>query len=123
MLAGIGADVYVEARKFADLAWIDAYGYKGIHLSGLAEHIGSFDVIFNTIPTRILDEKLLGRVSPETLIVDLASKPGGVDLAAAQRLGVNVIWALSLPGKVAPKTAGNIIKDTILNMIHEMEVR
>ena len=49
--------------------------------------------------------------------------PTGVDFAAAQQSGLNVIWALSLPGKVAPRTAGNIIKDTILNMIHEMEVK
>ncbi|MFA6948495.1 MAG: hypothetical protein WCQ72_05900, partial [Eubacteriales bacterium] len=32
-------------------------------------------------------------------------------------LGVNVIWALSLPGKVAPITAGNIITDSIRRLI------
>ncbi len=122
-LKALDARVCVEARKYEDLAWIDAYGYEGVHLANLGEYIGAFDVIFNTIPTTILDRRMLERVSPDALIIDLASKPGGVDLGAAQQLGRDVIWALSLPGKVAPNTAGNIIKDTILNMIHEMEVK
>ena len=41
---------------------------------------------------------------------------------SAKELGIKVIWALSLPGKVAPDTAGDIIADTILNILDEMEV-
>lgn len=59
---------------------------------------------------------------PGCLVIDLASKPGGVDLEAAARLGVKVIWALSLPGKVAPVTAGKSIKITIYNILHELGV-
>ena len=55
-------------------------------------------------------------------ILDLASKPGGVDLRAAGELGLTVIWALSLPGKVAPVTAGGAIRSTIYNMLHELDV-
>ena len=35
----------------------------------------------------------------------------------ARECGINVIWALSLPGKVAPVTAGRIIKESILNIM------
>ena len=52
----------------------------------------------------------------------MASKPGGVDLEAAAQLGVKVVWALSLPGKVAPVTAGRSIKTTIYNILHELGV-
>ena len=45
--------------------------------------------------------------------------PGGVDYEAAQKFDIKAIHALSLPGKVAPKTAGEIIKNTIYNMIEE----
>jgi len=48
--------------------------------------------------------------------------PTGVDFEVAQSLGINVIWALSLPGKVAPVTSGKIIKDTIINILTEMGV-
>ena len=43
----------------------------------------------------------------------------GVDFEAARLLGKNVIWALSLPGKVAPVTAGRIIYETVMNILEE----
>ena len=46
----------------------------------------------------------------------------GVDFEAAKQHGVRVIWALSLPGKIAPITSGAIIKDTIMNIISELGV-
>ena len=50
---------------------------------------------------------------------DLASKPGGVDFDTAGKLGLKVVWALSLPGKIAPVTSGEIIACTILNILKE----
>ena len=47
---------------------------------------------------------------------------GGVDFEEAKECGVRVIWALSLPGKIAPITSGAIIKDTIMNIISELGV-
>ena len=73
----------------------------------------------NTIPAKILDRELLNYVNSDSLIIDLASKPGGIDFGAAKELGKNVIWALSLPGKTAPITAGNIIYETICEIITE----
>ena len=55
----------------------------------------------------------------DCLLVEIASAPGGIDLEAAQARGLKVIKASSLPGKVAPKTAGRIISDTIRNVIRE----
>lgn len=122
MLQGIGATVHVEARKYSDMAWIHSYGYKSVLLSDLKEHLPGMDVIFNTIPHVILDYDLLSNINKESLIIDLASKPGGVDLDAAKELGLKTIWALSLPGKVAPVTAARFIKDTVYNIIEELGV-
>lgn len=55
------------------------------------------------------------------MVIDLASAPGGVDFEAASRRGIKSIQALSIPGKVAPKTAGSIIKSTIYDIINEEE--
>lgn len=49
----------------------------------------------------------------------MASKSWGVDVEAAAALGVKVIWALSLPGKTSPVTAGQIVADTILGILAE----
>ncbi|MGI6669249.1 MAG: dipicolinate synthase subunit DpsA [Acetivibrionales bacterium] len=122
MLAGIGAEVYVEARKYPDIAWIKTYGYIPVYISELKNYISSMDVIFNTIPSRILDCEMLRKVGKDCLIIDLASKPGGVDFERAKTLGIKVIWALSLPGKVAPVTAANYMKQTIYNIIEELGV-
>jgi len=122
MLDGLGADVYVMTRKYADIAWLKAYGIKPVYINDLNKHLGGMDVIFNTIPSRILDSARLETAGRECLIIDLASKPGGVDFDHAKMLGIKVIWALSLPGKVAPVTAANCMKQTIYNIIEELGV-
>jgi dipicolinate synthase subunit A len=53
--------------------------------------------------------------------VDLASKPGGTDFAAAQRLGCKAIHALSLPAACAPDTAGEAVARTVLTILRERE--
>ena len=57
MLKGIGANVYCEARKNVDLAWIKAYGYTPVHLNEIEKVLGKMDIIINTIPHVILDEQ------------------------------------------------------------------
>ncbi len=56
------------------------------------------------------------------LCIDLASKPGGVDFGAAEDLGIQTIWALGLPGKVAPESAGAAILDTVFQILTEQEM-
>ncbi len=121
-LNALGARTTVCARRIDDLAMAQSMGCGALPISSLDGGIGRYDIIFNTIPAMILKSSLLKRVKPESLIIDLASKPGGVDFDAAKEAGVKVIWALSLPGKTAPITAGKIIKDTILNILNELEV-
>lgn len=123
MLAGIGAEVTVAARKNRDRVQAFALGFKSISICSIYEEIGNFDIIFNTVPSLILDSDLLIKTRRDTLIIDLASNPGGVDFESARRLGTKVIWALSLPGKVAPYTAGDIIGKTVMNILDELEAK
>lgn len=118
----LGAKVFVSARKCADFAWIEEGGMTAIHTNNIGREIKDFDLIINTVPDMILDEAVLKKVRADALIIDLASKPGGVDFTAAKDLGKNVIWALSLPGKTAPITSGKIIGETILNILSETGV-
>lgn len=121
-LKALNSNVYVAARKYHDIAWIKSYGYNPIFVNELEKYIPNNDVIFNTVPCLILDEKLLQNVNKSCVLIDLASKPGGIDMVKADELGLKVKWALSLPGKVAPVTAAEIIKDTINNIITELGV-
>ena len=65
----------------------------------------------------------LAALRPGSLIVDLASKPGGTDFDAARRLGHKVIHALSLPAVCAPETAGEAVAHTVLTILREREER
>ncbi len=115
-LMGLGVNVTCEARKDTDLAWIKAYGYNGIHLKDLEQEIGNFDIIFNTIPIEILNKNLLKKVKKDALIIELASLPGGIDRNFAKQVDIKVVEALALPGKVAPLTVAEYIKQTIYNI-------
>lgn len=118
-LKGLGADVSAYARECADIAWIKAYGYCPIEPSAMDGHLHKFDVIVNTVPARVLGESRLKRLNPGVWCLDLASKPGGIDFIKAAALGVPVLWALGLPGEVAPVTSGAVIRDTIYNILKE----
>lgn len=117
MLQGIGAQVYCEARKESDIAWIKSYGYKEIRLKDLDKNLNEFDFIFNTIPYLILNKQNLLLINKNCLLIDLASKPGGIDFAEANKLNLKNIWALALPGKVAPETAAKYIYEIINSLL------
>ena len=121
MLDGLGAKVACEARKNSDLAWIKAYGYEQVPLSELKENLDKFDVIINTIPYMVLDSENLQKVRQDALVIDLASNPGGVDKEAIKERKIKFVWALSLPGKIAPVTSAEFIKETLYNIVKEIQ--
>ncbi len=118
MLHALGAEVTVAARKCADRAWAAVRGCRAVHTDEIA-WLSSMDVIFNTAPTMLFDRRVLSSLDRRTLLIDLASRPGGVDFNAAAELHLKTVWALSLPGRVAPKTAAEIIRSTVMNMWKE----
>lgn len=119
-LTGLGARVTVSARTYEDLAWIEAYGYQAERTDELEGWLCGYDLVINTVPARVLTGPLLADLIQGCLVIDLASRPGGVDFEAAARLGVKAIWALSLPGKVAPVSSGRILRDTIYHILQEL---
>lgn len=118
--AALGAKVTVAARRYEALALAESMGL-GCFPLGQHSLLSVFDLVVNTIPAPVLDRPALERLRPDCLVLDLASKPGGVDLEAARALGLKSVQALALPGKVAPVTAGGIIKDAVCHMLAEME--
>ena len=79
-----------------------------------------FHIIINTIPFQILVDERLDLIKKEAIIIDLASNPGGVDRKQAREKGIRVIWALSLPARVAPLTSAEFIKETIYHVLNEV---
>ena len=119
-LAGLSAKVTCAARKDEDLAWIQAYGHKATNINSLGENLKLYDIIINTVPHIILNEERLKYIKKDCLLIDLASNPGGIDKKAVKDNKLKFVWALSLPGKVAPITTAEFIKDTIYYIIKEI---
>lgn len=117
-LRALGADVTVAVRKKRDEAWCRLSGFGVVGFDRLASLKGC-QVIFNTVPACVLGRRELEAIGAGTLHIDLASKPGGVDMDSARELGCRVIWALSLPGKVAVRTAGEIIAESVISILRE----
>ena len=115
----LDAVVTCAARKQEDLAWIKTLGYQGRNIENLNEDLDKYDIIINTVPQIILTESKLSYINNQALIIDLASKPGGVDFEKAKELRINTIWALALPGKVAPLTSAKFIKNAIDKILKE----
>ena len=112
-------NITITARNGADLVWADAIGYNSIQLNEISGSMADYDFIFNTIPKVIFDEALLSKCHKNALIIDLASPPGGIDKAAAEKLKINCRHELAIPGKMFPESAADIIYYSIEKIIKE----
>ena len=120
-LGALGAQVTAAARRPAQRALAESLGLRSVAIARLGQLAPAFDTVVNTVPALVLDEGVLARLRPESLIVDLASRPGGTDFEAARRLGHRAIHALSLPAACAPETAGEAVAQTVCEMIGQRE--
>jgi dipicolinate synthase subunit A len=116
-LKGLNANVFCEARNEKDLAHIKALGYNVVELNNIEAVLNDMDVIFSTVPAKILDKERLTFVKKDSIIIDLASAPGSVDYDECVRLGINAYLELGLPAKIAPKSAAIYLKEEITKII------
>ena len=120
-LTALGACTTVAARSAAQRALALADGAASLPLDRLEEALPRFDAVVNTIPAPVLTAGRLLHLRSGALILDLASRPGGTDFAAARQQGLTALHALSLPARYAPETAGELIARAVSSMIEERE--
>src|SRR4051794_38824174 len=104
-LVALGAHTHVAARNPEQRAAAYVAGATPHTLDELPELAPRLDLLFSTVPTRVVGEEVIARMPQSVLIVDLAAPPGGVDFDAAKRLGRSAIWGRGL-GSRAPVTVG-----------------
>lgn len=127
LLIKMNSDVTVVARKDTDLTYAvcmgaNKYKLKETDPENMLEINNEYDIVFNTVPVRLIRNELIPRINKKTIIIDLASAPGFIDIRKARDNGINVIRALSLPGKHSPARAGNIIAESIYDTIMGVEL-
>lgn len=116
-LKSLGAEVTIFARKERDKADAFTKGYKFASFPSLKNTEYKFDALINTVPQKVLGRDEMKNISSDCLFIEIASAPFGIDFQAAKEFAFDVIKANSLPGKVAPKTAGEIIGRSILPIL------
>lgn len=112
-LKTLGADVTATTRKDHVKACILAEGITPESTENVAEICGEFDLIFNTVPYPLLDQKLFKSCKKTVFVEDLATD-SGIDLAAAHEYNINAAVYGGLPGKHSPKTSAKFIAEEIL---------
>lgn len=121
LFSSVGADVTVAARKPDALSRAKQLGLNAIYLKDLKDSVTTAQLCINTIPHPILNKEILSVMDSSCIILDLASGEGGTDFQSAESLGIKALHALGLPGKIAPKTAGIIIGDILLELLEKNE--
>lgn len=116
----LGSKVKVGARKPEHIARITEMGLSPFHLDDVTNYVSDTDILINTIPHLIVTANVIAKLPVQTLIIDLASKPGGTDFRYAEKRGIKALLAPSLPGIVAPKTAGTILANVLSNLLDEV---
>jgi len=121
-LSAMGAAVAVAARKASDRAEAMLCGCASLELSAIPAVIDGFDFIVNTVPARVLNEAALGAVPKDSVLLELASAPGGFDRAYAEKLGIRAAYAPGLPGRYAPRSAAELMAAEIYAIAAELEM-
>ncbi|MEG2213259.1 MAG: NAD(P)-dependent oxidoreductase, partial [Clostridiales bacterium] len=110
-LAALGAHVRIANRGNDRLEAAKTAGFAVIEWGDWIQTAATSNYIFNTAPALLFDSSVLQKLNPQTVLIDLASAPGGVDWQTADLLGIQAVQALGLPGKYAPGFAGLVLAD------------
>lgn len=130
-LQALGGKVTVFDKDREKLAMAESYGLKAVCADGLRQHFvrsdrqkngaehrlevfwGRFAYIFNTIPALVLDAGRLSHVRRDVVLIDIASKPGGIDYGYCERNCLAAKLCGGLPAKYAPKSAAELLMKVI----------
>jgi dipicolinate synthase subunit A len=123
VLQGLGANVRVGLRKEEHFARAYEMKFDPFYTDNLQSLVSNADLVFNTVPSLLITAQVIASMPQRTVIIDLASKPGGTDFRFAERRGIKAILAPGLPGIVAPKTAGRILASIVSQIIMQDVVK
>jgi dipicolinate synthase subunit A len=121
LLKAMGARVVAATPSVKEMAWAQVYGIEAVMLEDLKKHLPAAEVIVNTIPAKVLGPEELEKVARSAVIIDIASDPGGVDFAFAEKLELKAMLLKGIPGTDAPVSAALYIEESILNTLAHKE--
>ncbi len=121
-LRAMGAQVSVAARRDEVICDIAMSGFSPVRINDEKELKQAFtenEMIINTVPHIVFTHALLYDSENTPLYIEIASSPGGIDIPAARGIGMQLIFAPSLPGRYAPVSAGRYIFETVSDILRK----
>lgn len=115
-LKGLNSQVTIMDRKPEKRARAYAHGFQTLDFSLKNRKTirnTSYDFVFNTVPHMVIGAEMLSCFPKEVVILDIASRPGGVDFDYCSKNGIKAELLPGIPGKYAPKTSAKILLEVI----------
>ncbi len=112
MLAKLDAKVSIHTTNAAEAGALAA----GL-LRGRIDDLSAYTIIVNTIPAIVFTPAELATARAGSLLIDVASAPGGVDAQCASDGRLSIVRAAGIPGTKAPRTVARAMKQVILEAL------
>lgn len=117
LFSSVGCRVVVFCRSEESMRHGREKGFDMRYYNGVAAVFPQTDYLINTVPAKIINQRLLSYLPPGGYIIDLASAPGGVDMDAAEKYRFPIAILSGLPEKYAPISAGSILTSYYTNTL------
>lgn len=112
-LTAMEAFVIVCARNEGQMRRAHEMGAHPVPLSEIGSALRHADVVFNTIPARVLGKAALDKIRRDALVIELASPPYGMNIELAKHMGIQIMVEGGLPGRYAALDAGAALFDAL----------
>uniref|UniRef100_UPI00405683E3 NAD(P)-dependent oxidoreductase n=1 Tax=Agathobacter sp. TaxID=2021311 RepID=UPI00405683E3 len=112
-LAALGAHIVILARSAKAREEAVEQGYEAYGFSYGKCIASKANTLINTVPAMVVTREILEELPRDAVVLDIASKPGGVDFCAAKELGIYAKLSLGLPGIYTTKSSAMLLEKAI----------
>lgn len=119
ILEKLGANICVGIKDKNDYEYLKANHKKVFFTNNslMNAYLRVSDIIINTASSLVLKKEHIPHLKKDTYILDISSKPYGIDQNAMKENNINYKIYPAIPSKVAPKTSGMILARKINSKI------
>ena len=118
-LFNLNCDVSIYDHTKKHLSQAVSYGYKTLEKDDFSMGLNKFDIIINTVPEVIFTEYNMSLLKKSCVLFEIAGYPYGFDKKLSEKYGISLITCSGLPGKTAPKAAGELIAKSIISYLKQ----
>ena len=116
-LFSLNCNVTIYDHTPEHLSQASSYGYNILEICDFDKNIHDFDIIINTVPCEVLTDYHMGLIKNSCILFEIASKPYGFNKELVNKYNLSLITCPGLPGETAPKTAGELIAQSIISYL------